>query len=41
MDHPDFVVCSFMENFIGPKKIKLILMKRLEAFERLGSDRQQ
>ena len=23
MDHSDFIVCSFMKNFIGPKKDKL------------------
>ena len=22
MGHPDFIVCSFMGNFIGPKRVK-------------------
>ena len=25
MDHPDFIVCNFMENFIGLKWVKELL----------------
>ena len=28
MDHPDFIVCSFMENSIGLKRVKINLITK-------------
>ena len=30
MDHPDFIVCSFMENSIGLKRVKLTISNKME-----------
>ena len=32
MDHPGLIVCSFMENSIGPKRVKLLELEVLSLY---------
>ena len=33
IDHPDIIVCSFMEQSIGPKRVKQAQQRQVLAFK--------